>query len=96
MRKASIWVETFFTFFLFIPIIIPIFVVQKPMKIMAKIPHGKRINYEDDIVVVYNEKNEIVEKGMVDYSAYKDEPYTWNEKGGYYDLPHGYKMVCVA
>ena len=96
MRKTRICLKTFFTFFLFIPIIMHIFVVAKPMKIMAKIPHGKRINYDDDIVVVYNEKNEIVEKGMVDYSAYKDEPYTWNEKGGYYDLPHGYKMVCVA
>ena len=74
------------------------FVCRKTTQTMAKskIPHGKRINYEDDVIVVYNEKNEIVEKGIVDYSAYKDEPYTWNEKGGYYDLPHGYKMVCVA
>lgn len=63
---------------------------------MSKIPHGKRINYEDDLIMVYNEKNEVVEKGIVDYSVYKDEPYTWNEAGGYYDLPHGYKMVCVG
>ena len=63
---------------------------------VKNIPRGKRIDYEDDIVVVYNEKNEVVEKGMVDYSAYKDEPYKWNENGGYYDLPHNYKMVCIA
>ena len=98
MRKTRIRLKTFFTFFLFIPNIILTFALETTIKIMAKnrIPHGKRINYEDDVIVVYNEKNEIVEKGLVDYSAYKDEPYTWNEKGGYYDLPHGYKMVCVA
>lgn len=62
------------------------------------IPHGKEINYEDDLIIVYNEKDEVVEKGIVDYSAYKDEPYSWNEKGGYYDLVNikGYKMVCVG
>ena len=62
------------------------------------IPHGKEINYEDDLIAVYNEKGEVVEKGIVDYSAYKDEPYEWNEKGGYYELVNlpGYKMVCVG
>lgn len=62
----------------------------------TNITKGKRIQYEDDIVVVYNEKNEIVEKGMLDYSVYKDERRTWNEKGGYYEMDHNYKMVCVA
>lgn len=61
-----------------------------------KIPHGKEINYEDDLIMVFNERNEVVEKTIVDYSEYKDEPYSWNEAGGYYDLPHGYKMVCVG
>ena len=61
-----------------------------------KVPHGKRIDYEDDVVVVYNERNEIVYKGTVDYCPYKDEPYTWNKNGGYYDLRNGYRMVCVA
>ena len=62
------------------------------------IPYGKEINYEDDLIVVYNEKDEVVEKGIVDYSEFKDEPYEWNEKGGYYELINlpGYKMVCVG
>ena len=62
------------------------------------IPHGKEINYEDDLIVVYNEKDEVVEKGIVDYSEFKDEPYKWNERGGYYELINlpGYKMVCVG
>lgn len=61
-----------------------------------KIPHGNRINYEDDVVVVYNDKDEIVYKGIVDYCPYKDELYTWNATGGYYDLQNGYKMVCIG
>ena len=61
-----------------------------------RIPHGKRIDYEDDLIVVYNDKGKVVEKTIVDYSAYKDEPQRWNEAGGYYELPHGYKMVCVG
>ena len=63
---------------------------------MAKIPYGKRINYEDDVVLVYDNKGNIVYKGIVDYCPYKDDPYTWNEAGGYYDLEQGYKMTCIA
>lgn len=63
---------------------------------MKKIPHGHRIDYEDEPIVVYNDKNEIVEETILDYSAYKDEPYKWNEEGGYYDLPQGYKMVSAT
>ena len=63
---------------------------------MKKIPHGHRIDYEDEPIVVYNDKNEIVEETILDYSAYKDEPYKWNEAGGYYDLLQGYKMVSAT
>ena len=63
---------------------------------MNKIRHGKRIDYEDDVVLVYDDKNNIVYQGIVDYCPYKDEPYTWNEQGGYYELPYGYKMSCIA
>ena len=62
----------------------------------TNIKKGKRIQYEDSLVIVYNEKNEIVEKEILDYSVYKYERRTWNEKGGYYDLDHNYKMVCIA
>ena len=65
-------------------------------KTLKTIPHGHRIDYEDEMVMVLNERNEVVEKTILDYSAYKDEPYKWNEEGGYYDLPQGYKMVSVG
>ena len=57
---------------------------------------AKQIEFEDDIVVVYNTKNEIVYKGTVDYCPYKDEPYTWDKAKGYYLLRNGYRMECIA
>ena len=60
------------------------------------VPAGSRINYEDDIVAVYNEKGELVEKGLFDYSCYKEEHAKWDEKAGNYILPHGYRMVCLS
>ena len=58
-----------------------------------RIPKGKRINYEDDLVRVYNDKGGIDYEGMFDYCPYKYDDYKWNEKEGCYDLPHGYKMI---
>lgn len=58
-----------------------------------KVPAGERINYEDDLVEVYDDKGKQVYHGILDYCPYKDENYKWNEADKNYDLPQGYKMV---
>ena len=60
---------------------------------LQKVPSGKKLEYEDDTVVVYNAKGQEVEREIYDYSAYKGEDMTWNERDGNYDLRYGYKMV---
>lgn len=64
------------------------------------IPKGKRIEFEDDIVSVYNGKNgQIVYNGILDYCPFKDDFDDfgkWNEKDKNYDLPNGYKMVGLS
>ena len=58
-----------------------------------RVPGGKRINYDDDIVEVYDNKGKKVYTGILDDTPYKYEDYRWNDKDKNYDLPHGYKMV---
>ena len=59
----------------------------------SKVPGGKRVNYDDDLVEVYDDRGKKVYSGILDDTPYKDEDYRWNEKDKNYDLPHGYKMV---
>lgn len=59
------------------------------------IPQGKHINFDDDLVVVYNENNEICYQGEFDYCPYNDEDYSWDDDNEYYNLPNNYKMVCL-
>ena len=66
---------------------------QKTTPKNSKVPGGKRVNYEDDFVEVYDDKGKKVYSGILDDTPYKDEDYRWNEKDKNYDLPHGYKMV---
>ena len=58
-----------------------------------KIPAGKRVSFEDDVVVVYDSKGKKIYEGILDYCPYKDDNYKWNDTDKNYDLPHGYKMV---
>lgn len=58
-----------------------------------KVPKSDRGFYDDSHVTVYNEKGEVVESGMWDYSSYRDETTKWNERDGNYDLRNGYKLV---
>lgn len=58
-----------------------------------KVPKSDRGFYDDSYVKVYNDKGKVVESGLWDYSAYRDEPTKWNNADGNYDLPHGYKLV---
>lgn len=60
-----------------------------------RIPRGKRINYEDDLVQVYNDRGQVDYEGILDDCPYKDDDYRWNEKEQCYDLPHGYKMIGI-
>ena len=63
----------------------------------AKIPKGKRLGYDDDIVSVYDEKGKKVSEEMWDYSPYNnDETYDsmkWDDKAGNYTIAHGYRLV---
>lgn len=63
----------------------------------AKIPKGKKLNYDDDIVTVYDDKGKKVSEGMWDYSPYNnDETYDimkWDDTAKNYKLAHGYRMV---
>lgn len=63
----------------------------------AKVPKGKNLNYDDDIVAVYNEKGKKVSEGMWDYSPYRtDETYDtmkWDDTAKNYKLPNGYRLV---
>lgn len=62
-----------------------------------KVPKGRRLNYDDDIVTVYDEKGKKVSEGMWDYSPYNnDETYEtmkWDDTAKNYKLAHGYRMV---
>ena len=65
--------------------------VKKDTK--KKVPSGGKINYEDDLVEVYDASGKKVYSGILDYCPYKDENYKWNNADKNYDLPKGYKMV---
>lgn len=58
-----------------------------------QVPSGKKINFDDDVVEVYDASGHKVYSGILDNTSYKDEDYKWNDKDKNYDLPHGYKMV---
>lgn len=61
------------------------------------IPKGNRVEFEDDIVSVYNGANgKIVYHGILDYCPFKDDFDDfgkWNDKNKNYDLPSGYVLV---
>ena len=63
----------------------------------AKIPKGKKLNYDDDIVSIYDDKGKKVSEGMWDYSPYNnDETYDsmkWDDKAGNYTIARGYRLV---
>ena len=59
----------------------------------SKVPKSDRGFYDDSYATVYNDKGKVVERGLWDNSAYRDEQIKWNERDGNYDLPRGYKIV---
>lgn len=56
-------------------------------------PRGRRLNYEDDVVTVYDDKGNVDYRGIHDYSPYKDDKMTWDDKAKNYKLQHGYRLV---
>ena len=55
---------------------------------------GKRIEFEDDMVIVYDPAGNIIYKGIEDYEPMKDENWRWNNIHNYYVLD-GYVKVCL-
>ena len=59
---------------------------------ITKVPSGKKISYDDDIVAVYDNKGKKVYEGILDYSPYQLDDSKWNATDKNYDLPKGYKI----
>lgn len=66
---------------------------RKETKSTPKIPKGKRISTDDDLVEVYDNNGKKIYSGIFDDCPYKYYGIKWNQKDGNYDLPSGYKMV---
>ena len=63
-----------------------------------KVPAGREYEFEDDYVELYNDKGELMYKGIFDYCPdkdYIDDYGKWNPKDKNYDLPNNWKMVCI-
>lgn len=54
---------------------------------------AERIDFDDDIVVVYDDKGNVDYKGMFDYCPYKYDIEEAPYKDGFYQLPHNYKAT---
>ena len=60
-----------------------------------KIMKGRKIQYEDDLVIVYDDKGNVAYKGMEDYDPNKDLDWKWDDKRGGY-VYKGWFKVCVG
>jgi hypothetical protein len=68
---------------------------------MAKsiIPKGNKVEFEDDIVSVYDAKGIKVYHGILDYCPFKDDfddHGVWDANNNRYKLPNDYVLVCWA
>ena len=66
------------------------------MKKNNVIPKGVKVEFEDDIVGVYDSEGNLKYYGDLDCCTFKDDfddNGKWNEKEGCYDLSNGYKLV---
>lgn len=48
----------------------------------------KRAEFEDDLVIVFDENDKIVYKGIEDFEPMKDEDWKYNNKEIYYSLTY--------
>lgn len=56
---------------------------------------GKRIQYEDDLVIVRDKNGKVIYKGLEDYEPYKYELWVWDDTKGLYTLD-GMTKECVG
>lgn len=56
---------------------------------------GKRIQYEDDLVIVRDKNGKVIYKGLEDYEPYKRELWVWDDTKGLYTLD-GMTKECVG
>lgn len=54
----------------------------------------KRIDYDDDFVVVYDDSGNQIYKGIEDYEPMKDENWAWDNSEQIYRC-NGYIKVCL-
>ena len=54
----------------------------------------KQIEFEDDIVIVYDESGKEIYKGAEDYEIMKDEPWKWSSKEKSYSLGE-LTIICL-
>lgn len=62
---------------------------------MIEVKVERRVEYEDDVVIVKNKDGKVDYKGLNDYNPYKDEPWKYDPKNDIYTLPGGYTMKCM-
>lgn len=56
---------------------------------------GKRINFDDDLVIIYDKDMNVVYKGLEDYDPMKDEDWKWDASIGAYRFGD-YIQNCVS
>jgi peptidoglycan hydrolase-like amidase len=54
----------------------------------------KKIDFEDDLVIVYDENETQIYKGIEDYEPMKDENWTWDAIEQIYRC-NGYIKICL-
>lgn len=55
----------------------------------------KRIQYDDDLVIVYDENGKVAYRGIEDYDPNKDLDWRYNEATGRYEY-RGWTKICIA
>ena len=54
----------------------------------------RRINFDDDLVIVYDEEDNEIYRGLEDYEPMKDEMWKWDNSSNSY-LLDGYRKICL-
>ena len=57
-------------------------------------PIYKKIEFDDDIVVVCDANGNVIYKGMEDYEPFKGSPWVYNRLYNYYEL-NGMTKKCL-
>lgn len=54
----------------------------------------RRVNFDDDLVIVYDEDDREIYRGLEDYEPMKDEPWKWDNESQSYKLDK-YRKICL-